>query len=74
MLNKLIEFIKYFPLIYWAIVFLIVIPVGAVTAIVLNIQTSSFDSAINWIGYLTIYLIIIYLVIIWIRKNYHKFK
>ena len=74
MLNKVIELIKYIPLIYWAIVFLIVIPVGAITVIVLNIQTNSFDGAINWIAYLIIYLLIICLVIIWIKNNWRKFK
>lgn len=74
MLDKILESLKYIPIIYWAIVFLIVIPVGAITAIVLNIQTNSLDSAINWIAYLIVYLIMICLVIIWIKKNQHIFK
>ncbi len=74
MLDKLLEFLKYLPLLYWAIILLILIPVGSITAIFLNIQTNDFNSALNWIVYLVIYLIIISLVMIWIKNNYHKFK
>jgi hypothetical protein len=74
MLNDFIKYLQCLSLMYYAIIFLIVVPAVAITAIVLNIQTNSFDGAINWIAYLIVYLLIICLIIIWIKNNQYKFK
>jgi len=74
MLDKLLEIINYIPLFYWGIFFLIVIPAGAITAIYLNIVTNSLSSAIYWIAYLILYLLLASIVITWLKKNQHFFK